>query len=83
MKNVLLFAAFAAFSGYAAQAQANQPITRQGSTCPLGWYSQAAYCVQSYGIGRTTQAIQKVGGSCPLGWFSQADYCVRQVKPAP
>lgn len=61
-------------------AQNSQPITRQGPSCLLGYYSQAGYCVPSTGVGRTNQAIPKAGSTCPLGWYSQGAYCTRQLR---
>jgi len=45
-----------------------EAIQKQGTSCPLGFYSSGSYCLSSPSNNR--QAIPKQGGGCPLGWFS-------------
>jgi hypothetical protein len=51
---------------------ATTPITRQGSTCPLGYYRQAGHCIPTT---RTYHSIPQSGSSCPLGTYRTASYC--------
>jgi hypothetical protein len=48
------------------------PITRQGSICPVGYYTQGAYCVPTT---RTYRSIPRSGSSCPLGTYRTTHYC--------
>lgn len=52
-----------------------QPLIRVGA-CPLGYYTQAGYCVPSPS-GVTRPAIQSDGLTCPLGYYKSANYCVK------
>jgi hypothetical protein len=58
-------------------AQLGTPIQKVGPACPLGYYSQGAYCTPSTGVGRYTEAIPKAGNTCPWGFYRQGDYCSR------
>jgi len=58
-------------------AQLGTPIQKAGPSCPLGYYSQGAYCTPSKGVGRYTEAIPKAGSACPWGFYRQGDYCTR------
>lgn len=54
--------------------QLAQPVPRLGS-CPLGYYSQAGYCVPAAAVQR--DAVPKVGSRCPFGWYTEGGYCIR------
>jgi hypothetical protein len=53
-------------------AQLAQPVPRI-SSCPIGYYTQAGYCVPAAGAAR--EAIIRVENSCPFGWYTQGSYC--------
>ena len=53
----------------------SQPLPRVGG-CPLGYYTQATYCVPSP-AGTAQPAIQREGSTCPLGYYKSANYCIK------
>lgn len=55
------------------------PITREGSTCPAGYYRSGSYCVPSSGgdSGYTSRtAVVRQGPTCPPGYFRSGSYCL-------
>lgn len=51
------------------------PITKVGSGCPYGYYSQAGYCVPNSAMPQRVLAIPKTTTPCPLGTYSAGNYC--------
>jgi hypothetical protein len=53
------------------------PLTRTGSTCPLGYYTQAGYCVPTPSPVRQAPSINSSGSTCPLGTYRNGSYCTQ------
>ncbi len=55
---------------------ADNPIPRQGDTCPTGYYRAGDYC-QPLPSSTNNPAIVKHGKDCPTGFYSAGNYCKR------
>jgi hypothetical protein len=56
---------------------AQNPIPRQGNSCPTGTYKSGDYC-KPFKSSEDQVIIQKSGKDCPVGFFrSVKDYCKR------
>ena len=53
---------------------AAEPMVRQGSDCPPGYYRSGAYCIPA--SERTKPAITREGANCPPYYYRSGDYCV-------
>ena len=61
----------------ATTAHAQNPIPRQGNSCPTGTYKSGDYC-KSFKSSEDKVIIQKSGSKCPTGFYtSGGDYCKR------
>ena len=61
----------------AVSATAQNPIPRQGNSCPTGTYKSGDYC-KPFKSSQDTVIIQKSGSKCPTGYYSSAgSYCKR------
>ena len=59
-------------------ATAQNPIPRQGDSCPTGTYKSGDYCKQfPSSVERGDKIIQKSGNDCPTGFYSSGNYCKR------
>lgn len=54
---------------------ASTPITRVGSNCPFGYFSQGSYCVQSAALRDSTRSIPRSSSTCPFGTYKAGNYC--------
>jgi hypothetical protein len=57
-------------------ATAQNPIPRQGNSCPTGTYKSGDYCKPFKSAGDQV-IIQKSGSDCPTGYYSSGNYCKR------
>ena len=57
-------------------ATAQNPIPRQGNSCPTGTYKSGDYC-KPYKSSKETVIIQKSGSKCPTGFYKSGNYCKR------
>jgi hypothetical protein len=58
-------------------ASAQNPIPRQGKSCPSGTYKSGDYC-KPFKTSDDEVIIQKSGSKCPTGFYkSGGDYCKR------
>ncbi len=48
------------------------PITKVGSSCPYGYYSQGGYCQP---MTPTVRAIPQTSNPCPFNTYSTGNYC--------
>jgi hypothetical protein len=55
---------------------AQNPIPRQGNSCPTGTYKSGDYCKPIKSAGDQV-IIQKSGNKCPTGFYSSGNYCKR------
>jgi len=51
------------------------PITKVGSSCPYGYYSQGSYCQPNAVMPQPARAIPRTSTACPLGTYSSGNYC--------
>jgi hypothetical protein len=59
----------------AVSAMAQNPIPRQGDSCPTGTYKSGDYC-KPFKSSDGEVIIQKSGNDCPTGFYSSGgDYC--------
>ena len=59
-------------------AVAQNPIPRQGNSCPTGTYKSGDYCKQfPSSAERGDKIIQKSGSNCPTGFYASGNYCKR------
>jgi hypothetical protein len=57
-------------------ALAQNPIPRQGKSCPTGTYRSGDYC-KPIKSDPDQVIIQKSGSNCPTGFYSSGNYCKR------
>jgi hypothetical protein len=57
-------------------ALAQNPIPRQGNSCPTGTYRSGDYC-KPIKPDSDQVIIQKSGSNCPTGFYSSGNYCKR------
>jgi hypothetical protein len=57
-------------------AAAQNPIPRQGNSCPTGTYKSGDYCKPIKSTGDQV-IIQKSGNDCSTGFYSSGNYCKR------
>jgi hypothetical protein len=60
----------------AAIASAQNPIPRQGDSCPTGTYKSGDYC-KPFKSNSDQVIIQKSGKGCPTGFYKSGNYCKR------
>jgi hypothetical protein len=60
----------------ATSALAQNPIPRQGNSCPTGTYKSGDYC-KPYKSNSDQVIIQKSGSKCPTGFYKSGNYCKR------
>ena len=53
---------------------AQNPIPRQGDSCPTGTYKSGDYC-KPFKSTEDQTIIEKSGSKCPTGYYSSGDYC--------
>jgi hypothetical protein len=64
-------------SAATATATAQNPIPRQGNSCPTGTYKSGDYC-KPLKSSKDTVIIEKSGSKCPTGFYkSGGSYCKR------
>ena len=61
----------------AVTATAQNPLPRQGNSCPTGTYKSRDYCKRISSSDREALPGEK-GVSCPTGWQKSGGYCVKQ-----
>ena len=62
----------------ATTATAQNPIPRQGNSCPTGTYKSGDYCKPFSSTEKKGEVIiQKSGNDCPTGFYSSGAYCKR------
>jgi hypothetical protein len=57
-------------------ALAQNPIPRQGNSCPTGTYKSGDYCKPSKSS-EDQVIIQMCGNDCPTGFYKSGNYCKR------
>jgi hypothetical protein len=57
-------------------ALAQNPIPRQGNSCPTGTYKSGDYC-KPFKSSEDQVIIQKSGKDCPTGFYKAGNYCKR------
>jgi hypothetical protein len=57
-------------------ALAQNPIPRQGSSCPTGTYKSGDYC-KPFKSNSDQVIIEKSGSKCPTGFYKSGKYCKR------
>ena len=57
-------------------ATAQNPIPRQGNSCPTGTYKSGDYC-KSIKSSEDKVIIQKSGSKCATGFYKSGNYCKR------
>jgi hypothetical protein len=57
-------------------ATAQNPIPRQGNSCPTGTYKSGDYCKPVISSEEEV-IIQKSGNDCPTGFYVSGSYCKR------
>ena len=57
-------------------ALAQNPIPRQGDSCPTGTYKSGDYC-KPFKSSEDKVIIQKSGSKCPTGLYKSGNYCKR------
>jgi hypothetical protein len=55
---------------------AQNPIPRQGNSCPTGTYKSGDYCKPFKSISDQV-IIEKSGSKCPTGFYKSGNYCKR------
>ncbi len=60
----------------ATPALAQNPIPRQGNSCPTGTYKSGDYC-KPFKSSEDQVIIQKSGKDCPTGFYKSGNYCKR------
>jgi hypothetical protein len=55
-------------------ATAQNPIPRQGDSCPTGTYKSGNYC-KPFKSSEDQLIIQKSGKDCPTGFYKSGNYC--------
>ena len=60
----------------ATTALAQNPIHRQGSSCPTGTYKSGDYC-KPFKSNSDQVIIEKSGSKCPTGFYTSGNYCKR------
>jgi hypothetical protein len=55
---------------------AQNPIPRQGNSCPTGTYKSGDYC-KPFKSNSDQVIIEKSGSKCPTGFYKSGDYCKR------
>jgi hypothetical protein len=56
---------------------AQNPIRRQGDSCPTGTYKSGDYC-KPFKSKSDQVIIEKSGNDCPTGFYSSGSYCKRK-----
>ncbi len=51
------------------------PITKVGSSCPYGYYSQGGYCLPNAAMPTPVRAVPQTSSPCPYGTYSAGNYC--------
>jgi hypothetical protein len=57
-------------------ALAQNPIPRQGNSCPTGTYKSGDYC-KPIKSNSDQVIIEKSGSKCPIGFYKSGSYCKR------
>jgi hypothetical protein len=57
-------------------ALAQNPIPRQGNSCPTGTYKSGDYC-KPFKSNSVQVIIKKSGSKCPTGFYKSGNYCKR------
>jgi hypothetical protein len=57
-------------------ALAQNPIPRQGNSCPTGTYKSGDYC-KPFKSSEDQVIIQKSSSDCPRGFYASGSYCKR------
>jgi hypothetical protein len=57
-------------------ATAQNPIPRQGNSCPTGTYKSGDYC-KPFKSNSDQVIIEKSGSKCPTGFYKSGNYCKR------
>jgi hypothetical protein len=57
-------------------ATAQNPIPRQGNSCPTGTYKSGDHC-KPFKSSEDQVIIQKSGSDCPTGFYKSGNYCKR------
>jgi hypothetical protein len=60
----------------ATTASAQNPIPRQGNSCPTGTYKSGDYC-KPFKSNSDQVIIEKSGSKCPTGFYSSGSHCKR------
>jgi hypothetical protein len=55
---------------------AQNPIPRQGNSCPTGTYKSGDYC-KPFKSNSDQVIIEKSGSKCPTGFYKSGNYCKR------
>ena len=58
----------------ATTALAQNPIPRQGNSCPTGTYKSGDYC-KPFKSSEDQVIIEKSGKDCPTGFYNSGNYC--------